>query len=84
MLSRDLGARARAPARARRSLIEGDVHDGAFLRAALDGADAVVNLVGILNEQGDDGRGFHRAHVELTEHADRRHASRTACAGCCR
>ena len=35
------------------------------LRRAFDGADAVVNLVGILNERGDNGRGFHRAHVEL-------------------
>ena len=29
------------------------------------GADAVVNLVGILNESGFDGSGFRRAHVEL-------------------
>ena len=33
---------------------------------AFAGADAVINLVGILNEAGDDGRGFRRAHVELT------------------
>jgi NADH dehydrogenase len=33
--------------------------------AALTGCNAVVNLVGILNERGDDGRGFHRAHVEF-------------------
>src|SRR5690606_20447992 len=31
------------------------------------GADAVINLVGILNEKGRDGSGFERAHVELTE-----------------
>jgi NADH dehydrogenase len=43
-----------------------DVYDGAALAAALTGMDAVVNLVGILNERGDDGRGFRRAHVELT------------------
>jgi len=35
--------------------------------AALAGCDAVVNLVGILNERGDDGRGFHRAHVEFAQ-----------------
>jgi uncharacterized protein YbjT (DUF2867 family) len=46
-------------------LRECDVHDPAQLRAAIEGSDAVVNLVGILNERGDDGRGFHRAHVEL-------------------
>jgi NADH dehydrogenase len=27
----------------------------------------VVNLVGILNESGDDGKGFRHAHVELTK-----------------
>ncbi|MCZ8317891.1 MAG: complex I NDUFA9 subunit family protein [Lysobacteraceae bacterium] len=45
----------------------GDVHDPAFLRAHFAGADAVINLVGILNETGDNGRGFHRAHVALTK-----------------
>jgi uncharacterized protein YbjT (DUF2867 family) len=43
-----------------------DVYDEALLRQAFGGCDAVVNLVGILNERGDDGRGFRRAHVELT------------------
>jgi NADH dehydrogenase len=47
-------------------LRECNVHDPAMLRAAFAGADAVINLVGILNEAGDDGRGFHRVHVELT------------------
>jgi NADH dehydrogenase len=47
-------------------LRECNVHDPAMLRACLAGTDAVVNLVGILNERGDDGRGFRRAHVELT------------------
>lgn len=37
------------------------------LQAAFAGMDAVINLVGILNESGDNGRGFHRVHVELTE-----------------
>jgi NADH dehydrogenase len=44
-----------------------DVYDAEALREAFDGADAVVNLVGILNESGDDGSGFRRAHVELTK-----------------
>jgi NADH dehydrogenase len=47
-------------------LRECDVYDAARLQAAFAGCDAVVNLIGILNESGDDGRGFHRAHVELT------------------
>lgn len=44
-----------------------DVHDPAALVRALHGADAAINLVGILNERGNDGRGFHKVHVELTE-----------------
>lgn len=44
-----------------------DVHDRAALTRKLEGADAVINLVGILNESGSDGSGFRKAHVELTE-----------------
>ncbi|MEM7541519.1 MAG: NAD-dependent epimerase/dehydratase family protein [Pseudomonadota bacterium] len=29
--------------------------------------DTLVNLVGILNERGDNGKGFRRVHVDLTE-----------------
>jgi NADH dehydrogenase len=46
-------------------VIEADVHDPEVLRRLFEGCDAVVNLVGILNERGDDGSGFNRAHVEL-------------------
>ena len=42
-----------------------DVHDPDQLMRWLDGADAVVNLVGILNETGNDGSGFEKAHVQL-------------------
>jgi NADH dehydrogenase len=65
VLSRDPGAHAErllAPGAAMRRV---DVHDPAALRAALAGAGAVINLVGILNERGDDGSGFRRAHVAL-------------------
>ena len=48
-------------------LREVDVYDPTVLREAFTGCDAVVNLVGILNERGDNGRGFRRAHVELTK-----------------
>ena len=44
-----------------------DVYDAERLAACFHGADAVVNMVGILNESGRNGKGFHRAHVELTE-----------------
>lgn len=47
--------------------INADVYDPEKLQSAITGADAVINLVGILNEKGDNGRGFHRAHVELTQ-----------------
>ena len=49
------------------SLREGDVADVGFLRDAFAGANAVVNLVGILNETGDDGSGFERVFVGITE-----------------
>ena len=48
-------------------LIETDIHNEANLRALFAGADAAINLVGILNERGRDGSGFHRAHVALVE-----------------
>lgn len=46
-------------------LNEADVQDPTQLRAQLCGCDAVINLVGILNEKGHDGRGFHQTHVGL-------------------
>jgi len=39
----------------------------ANLSAALAGADAVINLIGILNERGRNGRGFRKVHVGITE-----------------
>jgi uncharacterized protein YbjT (DUF2867 family) len=46
---------------------QGDVYDRDRLGRIFGGADAVVNMVGILNESGRRGKGFHKAHVELTE-----------------
>ena len=43
-----------------------DVHDEAALAERFRGQEVVVNLVGILNERGFGGRGFRRAHTELT------------------
>jgi NADH dehydrogenase len=43
-----------------------DVYSVDALAHEFAGADAVVNLVGILNETGFGGAGFRRAHVELT------------------
>jgi uncharacterized protein YbjT (DUF2867 family) len=48
-------------------LIEGDVFNAVFLRRQFENHDAVINLVGILNERGRSGKGFARAHAELPE-----------------
>ena len=48
-------------------LVEADVHDPLTLRAQFGGCDTVVNLVGIVNERGRDGRGFELAHTRLAE-----------------
>ena len=45
-----------------------DVYDAERLAEALQDADAAINMVGILNESGRSGKGFRRAHVELTDH----------------
>jgi nucleoside-diphosphate-sugar epimerase len=47
-------------------LIETDVHNADNLKQQFAGCDAVINLVGILNERGRDGSGFRHVHVELT------------------
>ena len=49
------------------SVQETDLYAEGTLDRLLSGQDAVINLVGILNESGFDGSGFQRAHVELTE-----------------
>ena len=46
-----------------------DVYDSDALRKQLARADVCINLVGILNERGNDGSGFRKAHVELTQTA---------------
>jgi NADH dehydrogenase len=46
-------------------LVQANVHDPAALAGHLDGCDAAINLIGILNERGRDGSGFRHAHVEL-------------------
>ena len=46
-------------------LVEADVHDPLALAAQARGSNAVINLIGILNERGHRGAGFRQAHVEL-------------------
>ncbi|MCG8464082.1 MAG: complex I NDUFA9 subunit family protein [Xanthomonadales bacterium] len=45
-----------------------DPYDSQALARTLRHSDAVVNLVGILNEAGHQGHGFQQAHVRLLEH----------------
>ncbi len=47
------------------TLIETDIHDRDSLVRNFSGVDAVINLVGILNESGKKGEDFQRVHVEL-------------------
>lgn len=48
-------------------LHQANIYDPDQLKTHFEGADAVINLVGILNESGRKGKGFYRAHVELVE-----------------
>lgn len=46
-------------------LIDGDVHEPAFLQRQFKGIDVVINLVGILNEHRRSGAGFEQVHAQL-------------------
>lgn len=46
-------------------LLQADVHDIKTLKELFSGMDAVINLIGILNEKGHDGSEFYHVHVEL-------------------
>ncbi len=47
-------------------IVECDIHNPASLSSAFSGCNVAINLVGILNERRHNGRGFHHAHVALT------------------
>jgi len=66
LLSRNLGQHYDRLLTPGITLRELDVYEPTALQDAITGSDAVINLVGILNEAGDNGRGFQRTHVELT------------------
>jgi uncharacterized protein YbjT (DUF2867 family) len=46
-------------------VIETDIHNQNELDAHTQGCDAIINLVGILNEKEHNGDGFRQAHVDL-------------------
>lgn len=48
-------------------LVRADVHDQAQLNHHFADCDAVINLIGILNEKGNNGKGFKQVHVDLAE-----------------
>jgi NADH dehydrogenase len=48
-------------------LRQADVHNVDVLKSQLASADAVINMVGILNESGRGGSGFRKVHVGLVE-----------------
>jgi NADH dehydrogenase len=48
-------------------LVGGNAHDESTLRRELADVDAVINLVGVLNDSNKPGAGFEAAHVELPD-----------------
>ena len=48
-------------------LIETDIHNSDDLKELLIDCDAVIYLVGILNEKRNNGKGFRKVHVELVK-----------------
>ncbi len=48
-------------------LIQTNIHDPEKLKLHLADCDAVINLIGILNEKGTSGKGFKKVHVELVQ-----------------
>lgn len=46
-------------------LIEADAFDSSQLEKNIEGMDAVINLIGILNEKQHNGDGFRKVHVDL-------------------
>lgn len=65
LLSRNLGPHFDRMVPPGVELRELDIHDPAALSLALAGSDVAINLVGILNESGDNGEGFRRVYVDL-------------------
>ena len=48
-------------------VIDADVHNPDDLKQHFAGQDTAINLIGILNEKRDNGKGFYHAHVELAQ-----------------
>ncbi len=48
-------------------VVDADVHNLDDLKQQFAGQDTVINLIGILNEKRDNGKGFYHVHVELAQ-----------------
>ena len=48
-------------------VMDADVHKPEDLKQHFAGQDTVINLIGILNEKRDNGKGFYHVHVDLTQ-----------------
>ena len=48
-------------------VVDADVHQLDDLKQNFAGQDTVINLIGILNEKRDNGKGFYHVHVELAQ-----------------
>lgn len=48
-------------------VVDANVHNLDDLNHNFAGQDTVINLIGILNEKRDNGKGFYHAHVELAQ-----------------
>jgi uncharacterized protein YbjT (DUF2867 family) len=65
LLSRNRESRRALAVLPRVTIRSADVYDDTALRAQLEGADAVINLIGILNPQGRHT--FQRVHIDLAK-----------------
>lgn len=67
VLSRDANHRSTVGMIPGVHLVQADIYDIDVLAEQFSGADAVISMAGILNEQGRDGQGFYTVHVQLVK-----------------
>lgn len=67
VLSRNLGSHAERLLPPNVALREINIYDLPALKRTFTNQHAIINLTGILNERGDNGRGFQRIYVDLTK-----------------
>ncbi len=65
VVTRDMRGGARLPLLPDETVVQANPHDLEELAKVLEHADVVINLTGILNERGHNGRQFQQVHEEL-------------------